>query len=117
MRASVLGILQRVLQAYSSPLSTLLSAQEPGLCGHQQDLFLGSTSRRLEMVEQPWARGCLSLLTEGLRSACITPKLLFPDPGPFPGPLWSRGANGAPLLPALECHTSPRGFPAPCPLH
>lgn len=46
MRASVLGILQRVLQAYSSPLSTLLSAQEPGPCGHQQDLFLGSTTKQ-----------------------------------------------------------------------
>lgn len=46
MRACVLGTLWSVLQAYSSPLSTLLSAQEPGRCRHQQDPFLGSTTGR-----------------------------------------------------------------------
>lgn len=42
MRASVLGVSQHVPRLILT-LPTLLSAQEPGPCGHQQDPFLGST--------------------------------------------------------------------------
>lgn len=111
MRTCLLHIFLCVLQTYASTLSTLLCAWEAGLCDHINRTPswvwpLRSTSRRLAMVEWPWARGCLHLWTRSQIPPAVLP-VPFPASSPSLGPFRSRGTDGALPPPALEYCTSP----------